>query len=129
MSDTLPSNAQLVELANFIESGMNAQEGKVVSINKSIILTVIEALRAAHEPRGEAIPERVFDLTAELRRYFDGGPLDHNSDLYLLLKEVEAMRTASPPEAGPACEHGYYRFCPTCHPQSACSSVTKGPEL
>jgi hypothetical protein len=24
--------------------------------------------------------------------------------------------------AGPACEHGYYRFCPTCHPQSACSS-------
>lgn len=28
---------------------------------------------------------------------------------------------------GVACEHGYYRFCPTCQPQSACSAPGEKP--
>lgn len=48
---------------------------------------------------------RAMDLAGELRRYFDSGTLDEASDLYLLLKEVEAMRPVEP-EARPC----------TCHP-------------
>lgn len=44
----------------------------------------------------ETTPSRVWDLCAELRRYFDSGTLNETSDLYLLLKEIEAMRPEEP---------------------------------
>lgn len=44
-------------------------------------------------PHETSVPPRVFDLTAELRRYFDSSMLNKTSDLYLLLCEIEAMRS------------------------------------
>jgi hypothetical protein len=60
-------------------------------------LTGVVAERAAEPP--VVLPERVFDLTCELRRYFDSGLFQETTDLYLLLKEIEAMRPTVTKEA------------------------------
>jgi len=43
--------------------------------------------------------ERIFDLCAELRRYFDSGLLNEATDLHLLLKEIEAQKPPEDPTA------------------------------
>lgn len=56
------------------------------------------AIRKAMRQDETSAPHRcrAMDLAEELRRYFDSGTLDEASDLYLLLKEVEAMRPVEP---------------------------------
>lgn len=44
----------------------------------------------------ETTPSRVRDLCAELRRHFDVGSISEETDLYLLLKEVEVMQSVEP---------------------------------
>lgn len=46
-----------------------------------------------HGVREKSALSHAFDLAGELRRYFDSGTLNEASDLYPLLREIEAMKT------------------------------------
>jgi hypothetical protein len=125
MSDLPTSN---VLLADELEAA------DVETILESDLLDrVCTALRATHEPCTELEEWRRLktDRHAAHIACLRGVIALHPDDALHVggtsRNELDALRASQPPEAGPACEHGYYRFCPTCHPQSACSSVTKGP--